>query len=115
MDTAIRSNRIGFECLEVHMAHGYLLHQFLSPISNIRNDELGKNFLGRINLPLIIAKKIRNIWPNDKILGARITATDHLKKGINLKYSVFFLNKLKKIGFDYVCRRRNTTYYKYEI
>ena len=54
-------------------------------------------------MPLIIAKKIRNIWPNDKILGARITATDHLKKGINLKESVFFVKKLKKIGFDYVC------------
>ncbi len=103
VNTAIRAKRIGFECLEVHMAHGYLLHQFLSPISNIRNDEFGNNFFGRINLPLLIAKKIRKIWPKNKILGARITATDHLKKGINLKESIFLVKRLEEIGFDYVC------------
>ena len=97
VNTSIRAKRIGFECLEVHMAHGYLLHQFLSPISNIRNDEFGNNFFGRINLPLLIAKKIRKIWPKNKILGARITATDHLKKGINLKESIFLVKRLVEI------------------
>ena len=102
-NTAKRAKKIGFECLEIHMAHGYLLHQFLSPISNLRKDEFGKSFYGRINLPLKIAEEIRKIWPKDKILGARITATDHVKKGINLKESIFLTKQLEKIGFDYVC------------
>ena len=103
IDTARRANRVGFECLEIHMAHGYLLHQFLSPVSNIRVDEFGKDLLGRLNLPLKIAKRIRKIWPKNKILGARITATDHLKEGINIKESTLLVKHLEKIGFDYVC------------
>lgn len=101
--TAIRAKRIGFDCLEIHMAHGYLLHQFLSPISNKRLDEYGSNRKNRTKLPLEIASEIRKIWPKNKILGARITATDHLDDGINLKDSIEFVKKLKKIGFDYVC------------
>lgn len=100
---AIRSNRVGFECLEVHMAHGYLLHQFLSPISNKRIDEYGGSLINRCSVPLEIAKKIRKVWPKNKILGARITGTDHLPGGINLKDSVYLVKQLEKIGFDYVC------------
>ena len=99
-DTAIRARRVGFECLEIHMAHGYLLHQFLSPISNKRNDEFGRS---KHSFPLDIAREVRKIWPKEKILGARITATDHLKDGINFKDSIDLVNNLKKIGFDYVC------------
>ncbi len=102
-NTAIRAKRIGFECLELHMAHGYLLHQFLSPISNLRDDEFGNNFENRLSFPLILAKEIKKIWPKNKILGARITATDHLPNGITINDSIFFVKKLKKIGFDYVC------------
>ena len=72
------------------MAHGYLLHQFLSPISNKRLDEYGSNRKNRTKLPLEIASEIRKIWPKNKILGARITATDHLDDGINLKDSIEF-------------------------
>jgi len=99
-NTAIRAKRVGFECLEIHMAHGYLLHQFLSPISNKRKDKFG---LSMQSFPLSVAKEIRKVWPRNKILGARITATDHLKDGIVLKDSINLTNKLKKIGFDYVC------------
>lgn len=102
-NTAIRANRIGFECLEIHMAHGYLLHQFISPISNKRKDEFGGNLDNRITFPLMVAKEIRKIWPKGKILGARITATDHLPEGIKIKDAKHLVKKLENIGFDYVC------------
>ncbi len=95
--------RSGFDGLEIHMAHGYLLHQFLSPISNKRTDEYGGSLQKRCKFALDIAKRVRKILPKDKILGARITGSDHLKKGINLKDSIFLAKKLKLIGFDYVC------------
>lgn len=101
--TAIRAKRIGFDCLEIHMAHGYLLHQFLSPISNKRQDDYGGSFTNRSKLLLQIAKEVRKVWPKDKILGARITATDHLKNGIKINDAINFVNKLKLIGLDYVC------------
>lgn len=102
-NTAVRAKRIGFECLELHMAHGYLLHQFLSPISNLRKDEFGNNLTNRMSFSLKISKEVRRIWPKNKILGARITATDHLPGGISIKDSIFLVKKLKEIGFDYVC------------
>jgi len=97
------SNYANFDFLELHMAHGYLLHQFLSPISNNREDGYGGSKINRFKLPLEIAKITRKIWPKDKILGARITGSDHLPKGISLKESVDLCKELEKIGFDYVC------------
>ena len=102
-ETALKAKKIGFDGLEVHMAHGYLLHQFLSPISNKRQDDWGGNLKNRCRLPLKIAKEVRSIWPKGRILGARITGKDHLKNGMNVKDSIYLANKLKKIGFDYVC------------
>ena len=102
-NSAIKAKKIGFDCLEIHMAHGYLLHQFISPISNKRLDDYGGNLKNRCKFPFQVATKIRKIWPKDKILGARITGIDHLKDGININDSIYLVKKLKKIGFDYVC------------
>ena len=101
-NTVVRANRIGFDCLEVHMAHGYLLHQFFSPISNKRKDEYGGNFVNRSRLLNEIAREVRKAWPRQKILGARITGTDHVKNGISINDAILLSKSLKKIGFDYV-------------
>ena len=100
--TLIRAKRIGFDCLEIHMAHGYLLHQFFSPISNKRTDEYGGSFENRSRLLIEISTELRKLWPRDKILGARITGSDHLKKGISLNESCLLAKKLKEIGLDYI-------------
>tara|TARA_B100000768_G_scaffold181454_1_gene204521 strand:+ start:795 stop:1853 length:1059 start_codon:yes stop_codon:yes gene_type:complete len=101
-NTAIRANRINFDCLEIHMAHGYLLHQFFSPISNKRKDEYGGNFVNRSRLLHEIAREVRKAWPSHKILGARITGSDHIKNGISIDDAILLSKSLKKIGFDYV-------------
>ena len=93
----------GLDGLEIHMAHGYLIHQFLSPISNKRTDEYGGSLEKRCKFAIEIAKIVRKVWPKNKILGARITGTDHLKNGITVKDSIYLVNKLKSIGFNYVC------------
>ncbi len=100
--SAIRAKRVGFDLLEVHMAHGYLLHQFFSPISNKRNDIYGGNLENRSRILLEVSEAIRKIWPSEKILGARITGTDHLKDGLNIQDAIFLAKKLKQIGFDYI-------------
>ena len=101
--SAIRAKRAGFDCLEIHMAHGYLLHQFFSPISNKRTDSYGVNLNGRCKLLLKVLIEVRKVWPRNRILGARITGIDWLKGGVTLKDSIYLTKKLKKNGLDYVC------------
>ncbi len=101
-NSAIRANRIKFDCLEVHMAHGYLLHQFFSPISNKRIDEYGGSLINRARFLNEIAQEVRKVWPRNKILGARITGTDHLKNGLSINDAIVLSKNLKRIGFDYV-------------
>jgi 2,4-dienoyl-CoA reductase-like NADH-dependent reductase (Old Yellow Enzyme family) len=101
-ESALRANRIGFDCLEIHMAHGYLLHQFFSPISNQRVDSYGGNFNNRSRLLIEITNEIRKVWPKNKILGARITGTDHVKNGLSILDSTLLAKRLKKAGLDYI-------------
>lgn len=104
LNSAKMAIKAGFDCIEIHMAHGYLLHQFFSPISNKRNDIYGGTLENRCRFLLEIAEQIANICKNKKIiLGARITGKDWLKGGIDLKDSIYLSNKLKKLGFDYIC------------
>jgi 2,4-dienoyl-CoA reductase-like NADH-dependent reductase (Old Yellow Enzyme family) len=95
-----RANRIGFDLLELHSAHGYLLHQFLSPLSNQRKDEYGRN---RMKFALDVAKAVRDTWPKDKALGARISANDWVEGGLGPDDAVPYARELERIGFDYVC------------
>ena len=94
--------RAGYDGVEIHMAHGYLIHQFCSPISNLRNDEYGlkkKN----IKFKIEIIKEIKKIKPKFKIIGARVTGMDHLNKGIKIQDAVNLITQLKKVGLNYVC------------
>ena len=100
---ASKADKIGFDCLEIHMAHGYLLHQFFSPISNKRNDSYGGNIHNRARALLEIVKDVRQVWPKGKILGARITGEDWVVGGITVDDAIWLAKELKHNGLDYVC------------
>jgi 2,4-dienoyl-CoA reductase-like NADH-dependent reductase (Old Yellow Enzyme family) len=100
---AQRALRVGFDVVELHAAHGYLLHQFLSPVSNQRTDAYGGNLEKRMRFPLEVARALRETWPKDRALGARISASDWLDEGAGPEDAVAFARALKSIGFDYVC------------
>jgi NADPH2 dehydrogenase len=98
-----RALRIGFDAIELHAAHGYLLHSFVSPISNKRNDEYGGTLDGRMRFPLEVAKAVRAVVPRGTPLGARITGSDWMDGGLTPEDSVVFARALKDAGFDYLC------------
>ena len=100
---AIKAKKANFDILEIHMAHGYLLHQFFSPISNLRKDNYGGDLKKRCKLLIEITKDIKKIWPKQKVLGARVNGQDWLKNGSTIEDCVYLVKKLKQIGIDYVC------------
>lgn len=98
-----RSFRAGFKVIEIHMAHGYLLHQFLSPISNQRDDIYGGSLENRMRFPLCLAEQVRRRWPEALPVFVRISATDWLdENGWTLQDSIEFSKKLKEIGIDLI-------------
>ncbi|GAB1463032.1 NADPH dehydrogenase NamA [Pedobacter sp.] len=99
---AHRALAVGFKVVEVHAAHGYLLHQFLSPLSNQRNDEYGGSFENRIRLLLEVIAAVQEVWPSENPLFVRISATDWVNGGWNEKESVHLAKILKEIGVDVI-------------
>ena len=99
---AERAIKAGFDILEVHMAHGYLLHSFLSPLSNKRNDKYGGDRNGRMRFPLEVAETVRSAWPADKPMFVRISSVDGLEGGWTLEDSVAFARELKGRGVDVI-------------
>jgi 2,4-dienoyl-CoA reductase-like NADH-dependent reductase (Old Yellow Enzyme family) len=101
-DTAVRAHEAGFEVVELHMAHGYLLHEFLSPLSNRRTDEYGGSFENRVRFPLRVTEAVRDVWPERLPLFVRISATDWAEGGWDLEQSVEFSGRLRASGVDLV-------------
>lgn len=102
VDAAARADEAGFDVVEIHAAHGYLLHEFLSPASNRRDDEYGGSFENRARLLLRVTREVREIWPASKPLFVRISATDWADTGWNVDESVRLATLLKEIGVDLV-------------
>ncbi len=92
----------GFDVVEVHGAHGYLLHNFASPISNRRTDEYGGAFDNRVRFPLEVARAVREAWPADKPVFYRVSATDWVEGGWDLAQSIELARRLKAIGIDMI-------------
>ncbi|MDD2337838.1 MAG: oxidoreductase, partial [Geobacteraceae bacterium] len=99
---ARRSLSAGFQVVEVHMAHGYLLHQFLSPLSNHRNDEYGGSFENRIRFPLRIVRAVREEWPSNLPLFVRLSVVDWVAGGWDLGQSVLLARRMKTIGVNLI-------------
>lgn len=97
-----RSLEAGFELLEIHMAHGYLMHEFLSPLSNKRSDEYGGVLENRMRLPLQVAEGVRSIWPDHLPLFVRLSCTDWIEDGWDLSDSIELSRRLKRLGVDLI-------------
>lgn len=102
VDAARRADEAGFDVVELHAAHGYLLHEFLSPASNLRDDEYGGSFENRARLLLRIATEVRAAWPEAKPLFVRVSATDWAETGWNIDETVRLARELKSVGVDLV-------------
>ena len=100
---ARRADRLGFDLVELHGAHGYLLHSFVSPVSNQRRDDYGGSLANRMRFPLDVAAAVRAVWPRDKALGMRITGSDWVEGGLTAADAAIFAQELAVAGFDYVC------------
>jgi 2,4-dienoyl-CoA reductase-like NADH-dependent reductase (Old Yellow Enzyme family) len=98
----LRSLDAGFEILEIHCAHGYLLHEFLSPLTNKRNDAYGGDRAGRMRFPLEVAETVRAVWPKEKPLFMRISSVDGLDGGWSLDDSVAYARELAARGVDVI-------------
>ncbi len=101
-DAARRALEAGFDFVEIHAAHGYLLHEFLSPLSNLRTDNYGSSFDNRIRLVLEVVDAVRGVWPERLPLFVRISATDWAEGGWNIDESVALARQLRDHGVDLV-------------
>jgi len=102
VDATERANRLGFDSIEVHSAHGYLLHQFLSPISNRRDDAYGGGLENRMRFPLEVFAAMRSAWPAHKPMGVRMSCTDWVDGGWDLESSIAYSRRLEQLGADWI-------------
>lgn len=100
---AQRAARIGFDVIEVHSAHGYLLHQFLSPLANYREDEYGGSLESRMRFPLAVIEAVRNAVPKQVAVGLRVSASDWVDGGWDIEQTIQYVNAAKRFDLAYVC------------
>jgi len=101
-DAARRADEAGFDTIELHSAHGYLLFEFLSPLTNLRTDEYGGDFAGRTRLLLEVCDAVRSVWPADKPLIVRISATEWTDDGWTLDDTIALAPLLGANGVDFI-------------
>lgn len=99
---AKRAHTAGFDMIELHSAHGYLLNQFLSPVANKRTDNYGGSLENRMRFPLEVARAVRAAWPEDKPAFVRVSVTDWIEGGVTVAESIAYAQELKAIGYDVV-------------
>jgi NADPH2 dehydrogenase len=99
---AKRADRLGIDAIEVHGAHGYLLHQFLSPIANKRTDQYGGSLQNRMRYPLEVFDAVRAAFPDHKPVGIKVSATDWVEGGWDLAQTIEFAKALKQRGVDWI-------------
>jgi 2,4-dienoyl-CoA reductase-like NADH-dependent reductase (Old Yellow Enzyme family) len=99
---AQRAHRLGMDAIELHAAHGYLLHQFLSPLSNVRDDRYGGTLENRMRFPLEVFDAVRNAVPADMPVGIRISASDWVSGGWDIGQSVVFAGELRQRGCTFI-------------
>jgi len=102
VDAARRAMRLGIDAIEVHSAHGYLLHQFLSPIANRRTDQYGGSLQNRMRYPLEVFDAVREVVPANKPVGVKVSATDWVEGGWDLEQTIEYVQELKKRGVDWI-------------
>lgn len=102
VDAAKRAVRVGYDLIELHCAHGYLMHQFLSPLTNQREDTYGGNLENRMRFPLQVFEAVRAVCPDDYPLGVRVSATDWVEGGWDLQSTITFAKALAAAGCDFV-------------
>jgi NADPH2 dehydrogenase len=100
--TAQRAERLGIDALEVHCAHGYLLHQFLSPISNRRTDQYGGSLENRLRFPLEVFDAVRAAFPHAKPVGIKVSSTDWVEGGWDIAQTIELAKQLKQRGVDWI-------------
>ena len=99
---AQRADKAGFDIIEIHGAHGYLLHSFFSPLSNQRNDQYGGSFENRIRFALEIIDDVKSVWPDNKPLFYRLSSIDAPGQGANLEDNIKLAKSLKSVGVDVI-------------
>ena len=102
VDAARRAHRAGARVIELHGAHGYLIHQFLSPLTNQRNDEYGGGLENRMRFALEVFDAVRAVWPEDLPIGIRVSATDWVDGGWSVEETIALARALVALGCDYI-------------
>ena len=102
VSAAVRAAAAGYDIVELHCAHGYLLHSFLSPLTNMREDAWGGDRAARMTLPLEVIARVRAVWPQDKPLFVRVSAVDGVEGGVTIDDTIAFAREAKAYGADVI-------------